>query len=245
MQTAAVIMYMLVAILDIAASESSDLNFVSCFQPQNKFLKFKSKSICGSIPHIRAIPTKRCMSRHSTHLMSASENQNDIKPDILSALQSLDAELKDAIRREEYSAASKLKSQIEEMRRDASLGIFQNSLYLIVENYVCLWDAQRNESSQACCSATPNSTVLSATATPPPWRSSGPPASATASTWPHASTPATKPSPAMRPSWTVGAKSCRRAARTSARRTSRCVHRPSAHLSRVHPARVDPSHCGR
>lgn len=51
-----------------------------------------------------------------------ASNANQECDDILSVLQNLDVELNNAIRREEYDAASRLKRQIEEMRRDASLG---------------------------------------------------------------------------------------------------------------------------
>ena len=56
-----------------------------------------------------------------TQLLS-SNNDQGVNTDILSVLQTLDTALNEAIRREEYDVASRLKRQIEEMRRDASLG---------------------------------------------------------------------------------------------------------------------------
>ncbi len=119
-----VIVYALAAMLNCVTSEHVNLNFVRCIQPLSNDHRCKSKSDCSVSP-FRAIPTKRVLSRSRdlTRFMSASDKQSEVKGDVLSALQNLDAELQEAIRREEYTVASSLKRQIEEMRRDVSLGI--------------------------------------------------------------------------------------------------------------------------
>ncbi len=67
------------------------------------------------------IPSFSNYPRREKSLLASNTNQDC--SDILSALQTLDGELNDAILREEYEVASRIKRQIEEMRRDVTLGM--------------------------------------------------------------------------------------------------------------------------
>jgi hypothetical protein len=94
------------------------LNFSPLFQPTRR-TNSAQKFVCSKQEMI--IPSFSNYPRREKSLLASNTNQDC--SDILSALQTLDGELNDAILREEYEVASRIKRQIEEMRRDVTLGM--------------------------------------------------------------------------------------------------------------------------